>query len=84
MTRTVSHDPTRERPTVVLNRAGFDAAMARHGDTSIVAFAARAGISRATVHRVRSGQTVPGEEFIAAALAAFPQARFEDLFTVQR
>ena len=45
--------------------------------------AALIGVDRSLFNRVRQGKTVPGERFIAACLAAFPRAKFEDLFTVE-
>ena len=39
------------------------------------------GIDRASVHRVRSGESNPGERFIAAALSAF-DVDFDDLFEI--
>lgn len=40
------------------------------------------GINPATLSRVLRGKTAPGERFIAAALTAFPELEFSDLFDV--
>lgn len=40
------------------------------------------GVDPATVSRVVTGQTAPGERFIAGVLAAFPELDFADLFEV--
>lgn len=39
-------------------------------------------VNVATVSRVLDGKTAPGEQFIAAVLAAFPRMLFADLFEV--
>jgi len=40
------------------------------------------GVNPATLSRVLRGKTAPGERFIAATLAAFPEMDFADLFEV--
>lgn len=40
------------------------------------------GVDRSTLHRVRTGETRPSNEFIAGALAALAPAKFDDLFEV--
>jgi hypothetical protein len=72
-----------ERPSIVANGGGFEEAMERAEIRSIAALALRLGVDRSTAHRVLGGRTAPGEEFIACALAAFPDAKFEDLFEVR-
>jgi hypothetical protein len=49
------------------------------GDTQI---AAHLGLPMPTYYRVRTHYHEPSTKFIKAALAAFPGARFEDLFEV--
>lgn len=41
------------------------------------------GVDRSTYSRIRNGEIIPGERFIAECLRAFPDLRFEDLFTVE-
>lgn len=54
--------------------------MALKGLQTKTALADAMGIDRATVQRVLSGDALPGTTFIAAALDAFPELAFEDLF----
>jgi transcriptional regulator with XRE-family HTH domain len=54
--------------------------MALKGLQTKTALADAMGIDRATVQRVLNGDALPGTIFIAAALDAFPELAFEDLF----
>lgn len=46
--------------------------------------AAHVGISQTTIWRLLRGDIKPGEHAVANILAAFPEAKFEDLFEVVR
>lgn len=48
--------------------------------TSDSQLADRMGVDKSTVHRVLARRTRPSNEFIAAALTALPDAKFDDLF----
>jgi transcriptional regulator with XRE-family HTH domain len=54
--------------------------MALKGLSTKTGLADHMGIDRATVQRVLNGDALPGVVFIAAALDAFPELSFEDLF----
>jgi lambda repressor-like predicted transcriptional regulator len=73
-----SHD----RAAITLNRDSFFQAM-RDAGIALYALADHIRVHKSTVSRVLNGRTAPGEEFIAATLAAFPDAKFEDLFQVR-
>jgi transcriptional regulator with XRE-family HTH domain len=69
-------------PTVIRLRAdAFAAWAARLELETESAQAERIGIDRATLSRVRRGEIVPGEKFIAAMLAAY-DGTFEEMFEV--
>lgn len=57
--------------------------MAREGLATNKDRGARIGVEQSTVSRIQRGKTLPGVDFIAAALAAFPRLTFEDLFEVR-
>lgn len=80
----VSLVPTRQLPsvTLALHQDGWNAITKRAGMTTEQEQAAALHISRQTVWRVRNKKASPGPEFIAAALRAFPEARFEQMFVV--
>lgn len=83
MPPTSAHDTHTERPTIALRLEGLNEAMRKAGVTTKAGLARHIGVDRTTVQRVLNRRTGCGEEFIAAVLAAFPKARFEDLFAVQ-
>lgn len=56
----------------------------RHGLRRAVEIAGRLGVDQSLVWRVRTGRCRPGAAFVAGVLAAFPEVRFEDVFTVER
>lgn len=60
----------------------FDSAAAARGLDTDAAIADHLGIDRATMWRIRQRRIAPGERFIAATLAAFPDLTFDALFTV--
>lgn len=68
--------------TLALHREGWKTVTTRAGLTTDMAQAAVLHLGRPHLNRVRNGRAVPGPEFIAAALKAFPDARFEELFTI--
>lgn len=77
---------TQESPAPAVIRLRMDRideiATAR-GLASDSARAERIGVDRSTYSRVRAGEIVPGHRFIAGCLRAFPDLKFEDLFTVE-
>lgn len=83
MQHILSHDP-QSKPAVALNEDGLRDAMHDENVADIGQLALRTGLNRSTLHRVMSKSTVPGEEFIAALLAAFPNHKFDQLFTVTK
>jgi DNA-binding XRE family transcriptional regulator len=64
---------------IKLDREAFEAAQRKHGwnETQL---ARVMGIARETIWRAKTGETRPGEAFVAATLRAFPEMKFEDLF----
>ena len=60
----------------------FEEYAGKHGLTTDKERAERIGVARSTYSRIRSGDIIPGERFIAGCLVAFPDASFEDLFAV--
>jgi transcriptional regulator with XRE-family HTH domain len=60
----------------------LDALRVAHGITSDADFARRIGVNPATLWRVREGQTVASNEFLAKVAAAFPNAPLDALFRV--
>jgi len=56
--------------------------MAREGLATNKDRGARIGVEQSTVSRIQRGKTLPGVDFIAATLAAFPYLTFEDLYEV--
>lgn len=81
---TVSHVPNRKSPdvTLALHTEGWNAVTERAGLATELDQAKALHISRQTINRVRNRRAAPGPEFIAAAMRAFPKARFEEMFTV--
>jgi transcriptional regulator with XRE-family HTH domain len=61
----------------------FDKRAAELGLANETQIAERLGLSLATVNRVRAGQVIPGERFIAAAVDALGLP-FEQLFEITR
>jgi DNA-binding XRE family transcriptional regulator len=70
------------RPTIKLRGNRLRVQARKLGITSDTALADHLGVARTTVVRMYKGDLTPGENFIAAALTAFPDLRFEDLFQV--
>lgn len=68
--------------TLGLHAEGWKAVTLRAGLSTDAEQAAALKLSRPHVNRVRNGRKAPGPEFIAAALRAFPGARFEEMFIV--
>jgi transcriptional regulator with XRE-family HTH domain len=73
------HTPT--AAVIRLREDAFSAWAASRGLESASAAAEFLGVSHTTLTRVLSGETDPGEKFIAAALAA-TGSKFEELFEV--
>ncbi|WP_367132388.1 transcriptional regulator [Saccharothrix sp. HUAS TT1] len=67
---------------VFLRADSFGRAMALAGFRSEYALAKAMGLNRASVKRVRTGESMPGPGFIAGALKALAPMVFEDLFEV--
>jgi DNA-binding XRE family transcriptional regulator len=70
------------RPAIKLRTDRLRVHARKLGITSETDIAAHLGVARSTVVRVQNGEVAPGENFIAAALLAFPDLKFEDLFKV--
>ncbi|MDQ0377912.1 transcriptional regulator [Amycolatopsis thermophila] len=68
--------------TIKLRPGELDKAIRLKHFPSDYALARAMGVARSTVVRVRAGQIEPGPRFIAGALVAFPELRFEDLFEI--
>lgn len=47
---------------------------------SDMAFAAKIGIDKTMLWRIKTGRNNPGQEFIAKFLTAYPNMKFEDVF----
>ncbi|WP_433465742.1 hypothetical protein [Spirillospora sp. CA-128828] len=69
-------------PRIALRVDEFSQACRAAGLDNSTARAKRLGIRHTTVSRAERGRTDPGVRFIAAALTAFPDRKFEDLFEV--
>lgn len=82
MPPTITHATPRVRAEIKLRKDGLDEAMAAAEIPTISALAVAMGVDRSNLHKVLRGAVRPGEEFIAAVLAAFPKSKFEDLFEV--
>ncbi len=65
---------------ITVKQEPFTEALARRSWT-LTHFAAETGLHQLTVERVASGAPT-GEKFIAAALVAFPELEFADLFEI--
>lgn len=73
--------PSKTRHPAVALRADFTTTVKNRGITSQTAMANTFACNPSTIYRLLAGQTAPSADFIAAVLAAFPDARFEDFFT---
>jgi len=73
---------SRDGAVIRLRAEQFRQHARRQGLKSDSASAAYLGMNRSTVRRVLNGEITPGERMIAAALAAFPELTFDDLFEV--
>jgi hypothetical protein len=65
----------------MLNIAEFRRLCAVHQLTNDRKIACALGIQHSTAWRTGTGATGPSERFIAGALRAFPEIKFEHLFT---
>jgi DNA-binding XRE family transcriptional regulator len=45
--------------------------------------AQRIGVDKTMLWRVKTGRSNPGTEFIAKFLLAFPEVKFEDIFSIE-
>ena len=61
----------------------FDKRAAEMGLANETQIAERLGVSLATVNRIRAGNVIPGERFIAAAVDALGLT-FEELFEIAK
>lgn len=68
--------------TLALHLEGWKAVTVSAGLSTDMAQAAALHLSRQHVNRVRNGHRAPGPEFIAAAIKAFPESTFEQMFAV--
>ncbi|MGC5012603.1 hypothetical protein ACLQ2R_17705 [Streptosporangium sp. DT93] len=78
------HETCGGRPVIRLRHGEWERHMTSKELTTDDARAAHIGVSRTTVLRIQNGGIQPGREFIAAALCALPDIKFEDLFEVTR
>lgn len=69
---------------LVLVRSKLDELRRAHGIESDTDLALRLGVNKTTLYRVSTGRTTPSNEFIAGIKVAFPLARLDDLFVVER
>lgn len=67
------------KPTLTVN---LDTLNRLRGDQQWGVFAQQLGLSESTISRVRSGQSRPSPEFIAAVVTNCP-VRIEDIVTVE-
>ncbi|MBE3588136.1 MAG: helix-turn-helix transcriptional regulator [Thermoanaerobacteraceae bacterium] len=49
-----------------------------------MAFAAKIGIDKTMLWRIKTGRNNPGHEFIAKFLIAYPNVKFEDIFFLKQ
>gem|GEM_PF-2663179 len=49
-----------------------------------MAFAAKIGIDKTMLWRIKTKRNGPGQEFIAKILTAYPNLKFEDIFFLNR
>lgn len=71
-------------PQLVLNRPKLNELRRAHGIESEAELARTIGVERTTLWRISEGKVQPSPEFIARVMVAFPSARMDDLFSVQR
>jgi hypothetical protein len=69
-------------PGLRMKPAGWHRHCERLGIETETELAEMLGTSTTTLYRIRRHMNAPSADFIAGALAAFPAARFEDLFEV--
>jgi len=60
----------------------FEELQIQVGKTDDKSIAEYIGVNRSTVYRIKKGKMIPGPDFIASVLKAFPEHPFEDLFFV--
>lgn len=53
-------------------------------DLSDMAFAAKIGIDKTMIWRIKTGRNSPGHEFIAKFLTAYPNIKFEEIFFLKQ
>jgi DNA-binding XRE family transcriptional regulator len=73
-----------EAPQLVLNRTKLNELRRAHSIDSEAELARRIGVAASTLWRISEGKVQPSTEFIARVMVAFPTARMDDLFSVQR
>lgn len=69
---------------IVLNRQKLNELRRAHGIDTDAELARKIGVERTTLWRISEGKVQPSSEFIARVMVAFPSARIDDLFSVQR
>jgi transcriptional regulator with XRE-family HTH domain len=70
-------------PYARLRKARFDERTAELGLDTDMAVAEHLGVAESTVNRVRNGNVIPGERFIAAAVSELG-LKFEELFEIAK
>lgn len=69
-------------PAVVLRRDMFEEQARKNGIEGDRGWAELLGVAQTTVMRLFTGETKPGNAFIARVLTSLPEADFYDLFEV--
>lgn len=76
--------PATSGVTLKLNRDQLDALRKAHDIKSESELARLIGVERSTLWRVSNGDVAPSAGFIARVMVAFPTARMDLLFEVER
>jgi hypothetical protein len=69
-------------PAIVLRKDKFEEQARKNGIEGDRGWADLLGVAQTTVMRLFTGETRPGNAFIARTLTALPEAGFYDLFEV--
>lgn len=69
-------------PYLTVNRERLDLLRRAHGIGTDAELARVIGVDPATLYRVREGKTIASNEFLAKVAMAFPNASFDQLFSI--